>query len=683
MTRITYPPAPRRELVEVRHGVSVPDPFRLLEKAEDPETVAWVEAENLLTRQVLDGPVRDRLRARLEKLFDYPRVSIPSAEGGRLFYYRNRGLQDQPVLYVRPQAGGEEAVLIDPNGWSSDGTVALTGASPSRDGRRVAYTLSRSGSDRQEILVRDVESGRDLPDRVLWAKFTSPSFLPDGSGFLYTRFPEPGTVPAGDESYFSSVWLHRLGEAQAQDTLLFEDHSRKEVVFSGDVSRDGRWLVVTGWMGASGKAEVHVADRRAGGPLRLVLQGFDDSWTFLGSHGHELFFRTDQGAPRGALVAVDAAAALEGRDVRRVVIPQGADTLTHAVLAGGRLVAHLMREASSRLQVHGLEGAMEREIPLPRLGTVGSVTGAPEDPVLYFDFTSFAQPSTPYRYDVGSGHLQAWETVDAGVDASRFVVAQEWCRSADGTRVPMFLVHLRDLPRDGERPTLLYGYGGFNVSLTPSYAASRVLWMEEGGVLAVANLRGGGEFGEEWHEAGMLGRKQNVFDDFVACAEHLVAGGLTRPARLAIQGGSNGGLLVGACLVQRPELFGAVLCQVPVADLLRYHLFTVGRFWIPEYGSADDPEQFPFLLRASPYHNVRDGVAYPATLVVTADTDDRVDPGMAKKLAARLQEATSGEAPILLRVETRAGHGMGKPIRKQLDEQADVYAFLWRALGLD
>ena len=676
--RLAYPRARKADVVDVYHGTRVADPYRWLEDADHPDTVAWVEAQNRLTRSIVDGPEREAVKKRLTELFDYPRLGVPEKQGRRYFYTRNTGLQNQSVLYVREGLAGAERVLLDPNILSPDGTVALTSYFATQDGARLGYSLSRSGSDRQELYVRDVATGKDLPEK-LDAKFTNITWTPDGTGFYYTRFPAPGTVPKGDENYFGKIYFHRVGDPQAKDALVFERPDRKELFPSAALTLDGRYLVLTGNMGSSDKSEVYVLDRSVAGARPTVLfPGFDHEYSYFGDIDGRLYFRTDRDAPLGRVVAVDYARG--GREVIPVVA-EGKDKLLLATVVNRQLVLSYLHDASSTLALHMPDGRLAKEVALPTLGTVSSITGEADDDELFLNFSSFTSPTIPYRYDFASGRLAEFEKLPSAVDPAAFETRQVWYPSRDGTKVSMFLVHKKGLELDGRRPTLLYGYGGFNVSETPGYKAARMLWLERGGVSAIANLRGGGEYGEAWHQAGMLDRKQNVFDDFIAAAEWLIANRYASRETLAIQGGSNGGLLVGAAMVQRPELFGAVVCQVPVADMLRYHLFTVGRFWIPEYGSSEDPKQFAFLYRYSPYHNVKDGVAYPPTLVTTADTDDRVAPGLAKKFAARLQEATSGGAPILIRVETRAGHGAGKPVSKQIDEQADVYAFLYRVLG--
>jgi prolyl oligopeptidase len=674
-----YPAARKADVVDDYHGTRVADPYRWLEHADEPETAAWVEAENRLTAAFLAGPEREAIKKRLEQLFDYPRVSVPERHRGRTFYSRNTGLQNQSVVYVREGAAGRERVLLDPNELSPDGTVALTATSFTRDGSLMAYTLSRSGSDRQEILVRDVASGRDLSDRLLWAKFTTLSWTPDNKGFFYTRFPEPGKVPAGDESYYARVYYHALGEPQDKDPLVYERPEQRELFCHGVATRDGRFLLLLVSQGSSDKSEVFVRDLTTPrAPLRPIFTGFTDAWTFVDELDGRFFFLTDKDAPLGRVVVVDLG---NGETSPVEVLAEGQDKLEAAAIVSRTLVALRLRNASSRVELHALDGTPLRAIELPALGSVVGLTGEPDDDEMFLGFTSFTYPATPFRYAFTTGALTPFEKTANAVNSSAYAVEQIFYMSKDGAKVSMFLVHRKGLARDGARPTLLYGYGGFNISLTPAFSSARFVWLDRGGVLAIANLRGGGEYGEDWHQAGMLERKQNVFDDFIAAAEWLTANGWTRREKLAIEGGSNGGLLVGAVMTQRPDLMGAVVCQVPVADMLRYHLFTVGRFWIPEYGSSEDPRLFPMLYRYSPLHNVKDGVAYPATLILTADTDDRVAPGMAKKFAARLQAAQAGEPPILIRVETRAGHGAGKPISKQIEEQTDTYQFLFKVLG--
>jgi len=706
---LVYPTPPRVDLVETLHGERVADPFRRLETADDPETAAWVDAENRLTRQALDGADRDALVARLRRLHRYTRAAAPAVRGDRLFFTENDGSRNQPILYVtRSGAGGAsepKQVVVDPNLADQSGVVALTAFEPSGDGALVVYALSGSGSDMQELAIRDVDRGVDRADRIRWVKFASLAWTDEG--FFYTRFPEPGTVPPGREQYFCSVWFHRLGEPQTADRLVYERPDLPEAVFEVDVTSDGAHLVVTSRRGASDDAEVflgRVGRRGRVGQvgqagrvgqvgqvgLQPLVVGFEHGWHFVGGRDGHLFFSTDSAAPLGRIVRFDLNSATPS--VAHEIVAESADKIADAIVANGQLLVSTLHNASSRLLLFGLDGEARGEIRLPGIGTIVSLAGEWNAPAAYVNYTSFTEPPTIFQILEVLEVLKVREVLEVPEvpepgeprepgepGEPRFCTEQVWYPSKDGTQVSMFLVGRRG--DSGPRPVLLTGYGGFNISLTPTFDPSDALWLEAGGLLAVANLRGGGEYGDAWHRAGMLERKQNVFDDFIAAAEWLIASGRGAPGRIAIEGGSNGGLLVGACMVQRPDLFGAVICRVPVADMLRYHLFTVGRFWIPEYGSADDPAQFAVLRRYSPYHNVANGVHYPPTLVMTADTDDRVAPGMAKKFAARLQEAVAADGgPILLRVETRAGHGAGKPIAKQIDEQADIYAFLFGVL---
>ena len=682
-----YPPAQKGSVVDDYHGTRVADPYRGLEDADDPATVSWVDAENALTRRLLDRPERTALKAQLTKLFDYARISIPTRRGRFYFFSKNSGLQNQSVYYVQPGPTGEPRVLIDPNALSEDGTVALTTTSPSHDGRLLGYTLSRSGSDRQEIYVRDVATGRDLPDKLLWAKFTSIAWTIDGHGFYYTRYPQPGTVPAGEEHYFPKLCYHRLGDPQSKDGVVFEKPAEKGVGISAEASWDGRWLLISSFQGASNKCEVRVIDlKKTGFRPALLFKGYEDGFAAAEVVRGRLFCWTDRGAPLGRIIAVDLTRVTSGQEDEAKfdeIVPQTRDQLEAGSIVAHSLVLSYLRNASNALEVHGLDGKLEKAIDLPGIGTVAALSGEPDDPDMFLSFTSFTVPTTNFRYDFASQRLEVFQKTAFPLDTSRYETGQIWYPSKDGTRVSMFLIHRKGLPRDGNRPVFLTAYGGFQVNITPYFFASDYPFLEKDGLIAIPNLRGGGEYGEQWHKAGMREKKQNVFDDFIAAAQWLVQDGWTKPARLAIQGASNGGLLVSAVMTQRPELFGAVICEVPVADMLRYQNFTVGRYWIPEYGDPEVPADFEFLSRYSPYQNVKDRVAYPPTLVTTADTDDRVAPGHAKKLAARLQDADAGRNPILLRVETKAGHGGGKPLTKRIDERTDIWAFVFWQLGMN
>ena len=657
----------------------MPDPYRWLEDPDSPHTSAWVEAQNRLTRSALDRPSRGALVERLTTLYDFPRTSVPTRRGKTLFTH-NTGLQDQPVLYVQEGADGERRVLIDPNAMKDDGPVALTALAINETGTSAAYGLSKSGSDRQEIFVRNVDDGVDRPDRLRWVKFASIAWVKDGSGFYYTRFPEPGTVPPGDENYFNQVYHHRLGDPQDADRLIFEKPAERETVFGVEVSDDDRWAVITAFKGSSDRSEISVIDRLAAGsaPVPLV-SGFTAAYAFIESVRDRLMFRTDESAPRGRIISIDP----QNPQLTPIeVVAEGSDKLSSAVVIHHTLVTAYMHNASDRVRLFTLSGEPSGDVELPTIGSLTGISGRPDDSEMFFGLTSFVAPATNYRFDFPSGTLEPFGDRRSSADSEQYQTTQVGTRRRMAPRSRCSWSPGRDCHGTGNRPVLLTGYGGFNISLTPAFDPSNFVLLERGGIYAVANLRGGGEYGEAWHEAGMFERKQNVFDDFIGAAEWLVSSGYSNPRRIAIEGGSNGGLLTAAVMVQRPDLFGAVVCRVPVADMLRYHLFTVGRFWISEYGSADDPLQFPYLYQYSPLHNVSDGTPYPPILITTADTDDRVSPGMAKKFAARLQ-AAGHSAPVLIRVETKAGHGAGKPLSKTIEEDADIFSFVFTMLGVD
>ncbi len=678
--RPAYPTTQKLNVVDTYHGVRVEDPYRWLEDPDHPDTMAWVEAQNALTASVLEGPVRDALVARLAELYDFPRTGVPFKRAGRYFYTRNSGLQKQPVLYVQDGLDGSPRTLLDPNALDPEGTTALTAAAIDESGTLMAYALSKGGSDIQEIAVREVTTGRDRADRLEWVKFASIAWVHDSTAFYYTRFPRPGSVPAGDENYFNKVYLHRLGDEQERDTLILDAPDQRETVFSVDVSDSDRWVVITAFKGSSDKSEVYLLDRWTPDATPVaVFTGFESAYGFIQEADGRLFFHTDHLAPRGRIITIDPASP---REAPVELVPESPDKLSSATIVDGCLVTSYLQNASDRIRLFDLSGSPIGEIPLPDIGALTGMTGRPGDRELFVGFTAFTYPPTNFRYDFGSHELSAFGAAPSPIDPSAYETTQVWYDSKDHTRISMFLVHRKGLPKDGQRPVLLTGYGGFNISLTPAFDPSNFAWLEKGAIYAVANLRGGGEYGEDWHQAGTFERKQNVFDDFIAAAEWLVQSGYTNPRKIAIEGGSNGGLLTGAAMVQRPDLFGAVVCRVPVSDMLRYHLFTVGRFWISEYGSADDPKQFPYLYKYSPLHNVKDGVAYPPILITTADTDDRVSPGMAKKFAARLQEADADDSAVLIRVETKAGHGAGKPVSKVIEEDADIFAFLFKFLDV-
>ena len=674
MTR--HPPSRRGADADVYHGVRVADPYRWLEDPDSADTIAWTDAQNAFTRSIVDGPRRDELRRELQQLYDYPRMSAPVPRGTRYFFTRNSGLQNQPVLYVMDHADATARVLLDPNTLSADGTIALTAWEPSPDGRLLAYATSRGGSDWQEIYVRDVETAADRTDHLQWAKFVTITWHADAEGFFYTRFPENG-------NYYPAVYAHRLGHQQAEDSVVFPAPDDPEIVYEVDQSSDHHYLVITAFKGASENSCIYVFGTAMEGFAEIGV-GFEHSWHFIDAVDDTLFFRTNREAPRGRIVA------LEGRVTRRELVAQADDSLVDALVVNRQLVARYLHNASSRVRVFELDGRERADLELPAIGSITEMNGEAAGAELFMRFASYTWPPTILKHAFAAHETSVFTGGDAAPPRTRrplvdYETTQAWYTSRDGTRVSMFVVRRRDTPRDRKRPVWLTAYGGFNINIVPDFDPAHFVWLDRGGVLAVPNLRGGGEYGEAWHQAGMLERKQNVFDDFIAAAEHLIAEGYTSPGRFVFEGGSNGGLLVAAVLTQRPDLPGAVICRVPVADMLRYHLFTIGRFWIPEYGSADDPAQFSYLHAYSPLHRVRDEVRYPPVLIMTAETDDRVDPGMARKLAARLQAAceVSAGGPVCIRIERRAGHGAGKPVAKLIEEDADIYAFAIEALRLD
>jgi prolyl oligopeptidase len=670
------------------HGTPVPDPYRWLEDVDAPDTRAWVEAQNRVTFAWLEAiPQRDAIRRRLTALWDYPRYGVPVKKGGRYFYSKNDGLQNQAVLYWQAALTAEPREVLDPNRLSPDGTVALSTTAWSNDGRLLAYGTSASGSDWQEFRVREVDTGRDRPDVLRWIKFSSAAWTHDGAGFFYSRYPEPaGGDPLLAVNRDMKLYYHRLGTPQEQDRLILALPDQPDWGIWPEVSPDGRYLVLTVWLGTDRRNKVYYVDlvdqRRPGinGPVVRLLDAFDASYAFVGNLGPVLYFLTDLGAPRKRVIAIDTRRPV--REEWREIIPQGDEILESVQLVNRQLVAGYLQDAASRLRIYSTAGAMAREVDLPTVGSLAGLSGQVEDREMFYAFTSFLYPTTVFRYDFETGRPEVFRAPEIRFDPTSYETRQVFYRSKDGTRVPMFVTHKKGLVLDGSHATYLYGYGGFNVNLTPFFSVANAVWLEMGGVLAAPTLRGGAEYGEEWHQAGMLERKQNVFDDFIAAAEYLIRERYTTSSRLAIGGDSNGGLLVGAVMTQRPELFGAALPAVGVLDMLRFHKFTIGWAWVTEYGSADSTHHFPFLHRYSPYHNLRPGTRYPATLVTTADHDDRVVPGHSFKFAAALQAAHAGLAPVLIRIETKAGHGAGKPTSKIIEEQADRWAFLVHVLGM-
>ena len=653
---IKYPETHRVDHVDEHHGVKVPDPYRWLEDdvRESKDVAKWVEDQNKVTFAYLKQiPERDYIRKRMTELWNFEKFNAPFKAGGRYYYYHNSGLQNQYVLFTQDSLDGEARVLMDPNSWSKDGTVAVSGTAFSDDGQYVTYGVQNAGSDWRIWKIMDVASGKVLDEELSWIKFNSPVWTKDGKGFFYARYPEPDADAEFQALNLNmKVYYHRVGTTQDRDVLVYERPDEPSWGYGCDVSEDGRYLVITVWKGTDDRYRVVYKDLKEpyGLPTELITS-FENEYSFIGNSGSQFFFKTDLAAPNRRVIAIDVDN--PARENWDEIIPQQDETLNGVSLVGGNFVASYLKDAKTQVNIHTLNGKFVREVEFPGIGTASGFGGKQDDTETFYSFASFATPPTIYRYDVKTGKS-----------------------------VPMFIVHRKGIKLDGSNPTLLYGYGGFNIPLTPRFSITRLTWMDIGGVFAMANLRGGGEYGQKWHKAGTKLQKQNVFDDFIGAAEWLIESGYTSKQKLGIQGGSNGGLLVGACLTQRPDLFGACLPAVGVMDMLRFHKFTAGRFWVDDYGSADDPEEFKALHAYSPYHNLKEGVKYPPTLVTTADTDDRVVPGHSFKFAARLQEAHAGDAPVMIRIETKAGHGAGKPTAKIIEEYTDVWSFLVRNLGM-
>jgi prolyl oligopeptidase len=671
----------KTDTVDDYHGHQVSDPYRWLEDTESAQTAEWVAEQNRVTEQFLQSlPARAEIRKRLEQLWNYERFSLPRRHGERFLYTHNNGLQNQNVLYSADSLDAPRRVLLDPNVLSEDGTISLDGFEPTVDGSRIAYSLADGGSDWRTWHVRDVASGKDLSDVIRWVKFSEVAWMPDGSGFFYGRYDAPaeGQELTGTNEN-QKLYFHRLGDEQSDDQLVFHRPDQPKWGFSPEVTDDGRYLMIHNWKGSEPQSQVFIKDlRRPDSAVQPLIVGFDAEYQWSGSVEDTMYFVTDHEAPKRRLIAVDAAN--PDRQGWKEVIAESDDVLETASLFSQTFYVRWLQDARSRVTRHSLTGNMIDEFSLPGVGTVDGFLGRQDAEETFFSFTNYVTPGTIYRVDLKSGETSLWRRPDVDLSEDDFVTESLFCTSADGTKVPMIITRKKGTELDGSHRTLLYGYGGFNISITPSFSPATAAWVDAGGVYAVANLRGGGEYGREWHEGGMRLNKQRVFDDCIAAAEQLIASGYTQPQRLALQGRSNGGLLVGAVMTQRPELFGACLPAVGVMDMLRYHKFTIGWAWVTEFGSSDEPDQIENLLSYSPLHNLQRGTCYPATLITTADRDDRVVPGHSFKFAAALQEAQSCDRPVLIRIETRAGHGAGTPTSKKIDEYADLWAFLMACL---
>ena len=682
MKKNSYPVARKGDQVDDYHGVKVADPYRWLEDLDSDETRSWVDAENKLSFGFLEAiPARAAIKERITKLWNYEKYGVPFKEGNRYFYSRNSGLQNQSVLYTVTSLDGQPKLVLDPNTLSSDGTVALSGMQVSNGGKLLAYSLSASGSDWQEWKVRDVDTGQDLSDDLKWVKFSGVSWTRDNSGFYYSRYDEPKSDSLKATNYFQKVYFHKLGTPQSEDVLVYERPDQKDWLFGAQVTEDGDYLIIPIFQGTDSKTRVYYKDLKSNnsGVVKL-LDDFDAAYSFIGNQGSRFWFQTDLQASRGKIIEIDTAK--PERANWKVLVPEGPEALQTATLVNHKFILNYLKDAYTQVRIHDTNGKLLNEVQFPGIGSADGFGGKATDTETFYSFTGFTTPTTIYRYDTATGKSSVFRQPKVDFDPSTFETKQVFYTSKDGTKVPMFITYKKGLKLDGNNPTYLYGYGGFNVSLSPAFSVGNLVWMEMGGVYAQPNLRGGAEYGEDWHQGGMKLKKQNVFDDFIAAAEWLIKNKYTSTPKLSIGGGSNGGLLVGAALTQRPDLFGAALPAVGVMDMLRFQKFTIGWAWVSDYGSSENADEFKALYAYSPLHNIKPGTAYPATLVTTADHDDRVWPGHSFKFAATLQAAQEGSAPILIRIETKAGHGAGKPTSKIIEEIADRWAFLVKTLEM-
>jgi prolyl oligopeptidase len=682
ITSKNYPQARKADQIDDYHGVKIADPYRWLEDLDSAETRAWVEAENKLSFDYLAAiPARNTLKDRITKLWNYEKYGVPFKEGDRYFYFRNSGLQNQSVLYTVSGLDAPPKMILDPNTMSADGTVAVSGVQVSPNGKLLAYSISASGSDWQEWKVRDVDTANDLSDHLRWVKFSGVSWTSDNKGFFYSRYDEPKGDTLKATNYFQKVYFHKLGTPQADDVLVYERPDQKDWLFGGNVTEDGNYLIITVSQGTDVKSRVYYKNLKASdAPVVKLLDDFDAAYNFVGNDGTRFWFQTDLQSPRGKVVEIDINK--PARDNWKVVVPESKDALQTVSFVDNKFILNYLKDAYTQVRIHDTAGKLLSEVHFPGIGSAGGFGGKAKDKETFFYFTGFTTPTTIYRYDMTTGKSTIFRQPKVEFNPNDYETKQVFYNSKDGTKVPMFITHKKGLKLDGNNPTYLYGYGGFNISMTPGFSVANMVWMEMGGVYAQPSLRGGGEYGEDWHQAGMKLKKQNVFDDFIAAAEWLIANKYTSTPKLAIGGGSNGGLLVGAALTQRPDLFGAALPAVGVMDMLRFQKFTIGWAWVSDYGSSENADDFKALYAYSPLHNIKPGTKYPPTLVTTADHDDRVWPGHSFKFAAALQEAQAGDAPILIRIETKAGHGAGKPTSKTIEEIADRWAFLVKTLKM-
>lgn len=678
----TYPTTRQDpSVIDDYHGTKVADPYRWLEDDNSAETKDWVKRQNEVTYAYLDKiPYRQVTKERIEKLWNYEKYGSPFKKGGKYYFYKNDGLQNQAVLYVQNDLNAPPSVVIDPNTLSKDGTVALGSTSFNKAGDKMAYQLSKAGSDWQTIYIKDLKTGKDLKEELSWVKFSSVAW--QGDGFYYSKYPTP---EKGKEltakAEFGKLYFHKLGTPQSDDVLIMEDTEHKNRRFGAGTTEDERFLIVVPSESTKGNM-LKIKDLKNNGDWVTIANDFNNDWNVVENEGDLILIETDYKAPRGRIIAVNINAP-EEKNWKEIIPEHPKDVLQGAEIVGGKLVTYWLHDASSAVKFYDLSGKFLNDLKLPGIGTIGGISGKRDENQAFYSFSSFTRPNTIYQLDVNTMKSTIFKAPAIDFKSDNYITKQVWYTSKDGTKVPMFITMKKGMKRTGKNPTLLYGYGGFNISITPGFSTSRAALLEMGGIYAVANIRGGGEFGEEWHAAGTKERKQNVFDDFIAAAEYLIKEKYTSSDFLAIQGGSNGGLLVGACMTQRPELFRVALPAVGVLDMLRYDKFTIGRAWATDYGLSEDKAGFDFLYKFSPLHNIKKGTKYPATMVTTGDHDDRVVPAHSFKFAAALQEAQAGDNPALIRIETSAGHGAGKPTAKVIQEQADMYAFMFYSMGLN
>lgn len=679
--RPDYPVSRTENVVDTIFGTPVDDPYRWLENTDSPDVQKWTDQEDSLTRSYLDKiPQRAKIAARLLDVWNYPTQTLITKCTQRYFISKNAGLQNHNVLYTMKTLAEKPQVIIDPNSWSKEGTVAMDYWTSSNDGVYIAYGKSSSGAETGVMHIKNVITGADLPDTIPQCRYPSIAWLKDNAGFYYNRHPEPGSVPPGDESYYDKIYFHKLGDHYTADKLIYARDDVKELGYGCDLSTDDHYLILYDYLGSSRTNELRFIDLQKGGPPRVIVGEFKAYYEGT-AIGDRLFLRTNEDAPNYEIVMVD----LRQPEHRfwKEIVPEQHDLLEGFTIINNMIIAQFLHNAYTVVKIYDEHGVPINEIQLPTLGSVTGFSGRWDDPEMYLSFTSYTYPTTHYRYDFAKNSLAEFYRSPVKVNTDGYVIKQVWYKSKDGTDVSMFIVHKDGIKLDGTNPTFLTGYGGFTANATPYFSSSRFVWLENGGVFAEPNLRGGAEYGEKWHQGGMLANKQNTFDDFIAAAQYLIDEGYTSPEKLGIEGGSNGGLLMGAVAVQRPDLFKAVVCEVPLLDMIRFHKFLMARYWVSEYGDPENPEQFPYIYTYSPYHHIQQGVAYPAMLITASETDSRVHPLHARKFAAALQNSTSSDAPILVYIDRQTGHGWGVATTIWIDKLADTYAFQFWQLGMD